>query len=111
MDPEQFEIPTEGDVDMTDDDIAASLGFATSISEGLLPQDEMMPEEEQETENAEEEMMPEEGTEETQEDVGAQILERLDAIEKKLEPTDVEKEIENIQKELDALKNEQGDED
>lgn len=58
----QFEIPTDGDVDLEDDDIASAMGFATTLSEPLIPMDEetMMEGEVEEAPQEETEPMEEE---------------------------------------------------
>lgn len=84
--------------DLTDDDIAAALGFATTLSEPLLPQDEMDTVEDEEMEIADESVETEEAAEE----------EPVEEEEVEEEDTDDEqsKEIEEIRKELEQLQKE-----
>lgn len=63
----QFEIPADGDVpDLSDDDLAASLGFITTLGEKMLPppQEEMAEEEMMEEPIEEDKEMEDEETEE-----------------------------------------------
>lgn len=55
MNPEEFQIPTDGDVDMSDDDLAAALGYVTTLSEQMLPQDTPVEALDEEMEGEEEE--------------------------------------------------------
>lgn len=84
--PQEEIDPTE---DMTDDDIAASLGFITTLSQQMLPQDDMT--------TAEGEEM------ETPEDAPIEPMAEKEPEEEKDE---TELEIEAIRKELEALKEE-----
>jgi hypothetical protein len=73
------EAPIDPTEDMSDDDIAASLGYVTTLSEQMLPQDEEEPAEVQEEENDEEEV------EEEPEDKDAAQDEEIADIRKQLE--------------------------
>lgn len=77
-----------GDEDMTDDDVAASLGFITTLSQGLLPQDDMTTAEDEETEEPEEE--PTEDRDEAQDEEIRKIREELEALKNEPETEDTE---------------------
>ena len=129
QDPDMREIvPSDDGLDLSDDDIAASLGYATSLSEPLIPMDEMSVEEgeevEAETEVPQEEPAPEEPpaeevaeeeVEEEPSETEKAILKKLDELTKKVDEgnkkTDIEAEIGRIEKELDALKEDEGRKD
>ncbi len=78
--------PNQDLAHLSDDDVAAALGFATTLSEPLLPQDEMDTEEDEGVETADESPETEEAAEA---DIRAQ-LEDLLAKENDTETEDTE---------------------
>lgn len=89
---------------LSDDDIAAALGYHTTLSEPLLPQDEMDTAEDEEVETADESP----GTAEAaDEDVGENLQESSEKLEETDDTDDEQtREIEEIRKELEALQEE-----
>lgn len=103
---EPFEVSTEGDIpDLSDDDIAASLGFHTTLSEPLIPQDEMDTAEDEAVETADE-------SPETAEEADEEIAEEnpggsRDTMEEGPSETDIlASRLDTLEMELERLKNE-----
>lgn len=105
--------------DLSEDDIAAALGYATTLSEPLLPQDQM--------DDAQDEGVEGDGESgATEQEVGDEpageaemkndrILSEIEGLRDELKiivaPKGVEQEVADIRKELEALKNEPNRED
>lgn len=87
--------------DLSDDDIAAALGFATTLSEPLLPQDEMTTDEDEELETADESS---ETAVEAEEGPAEEVEEEPEPEEES--DDEQSKEIGEIRKELEALQEE-----
>lgn len=109
------EIQGELSDDLSDDDIAAALGFATTLSEPLLPQDEMDTTEDEGMEGEADDSTPVPGEEASPEAKNDRVLQEIEGLREELKvivaPKSVEQEVSDIRKELEALKNEPNRED
>lgn len=110
---EPFEMPTEGDAtDLSDDDIAAALGFHTTLSEPLLPMDETDTAEDEAVETADESpetaMAADEETEGEQEEEPEKPPKEEGGEKKETEDRDdaQDEEIASILEELETLQKE-----
>lgn len=96
-------IPEDGG--MNPDDAAAALGFATTLAQQMLPQEESV-------DNAEvageEEMLQEE--EEPDTGMEERLMEEIDKLREEIGQDDMQKEIRSIKKELEELTKEEHEE-
>lgn len=103
---EPFEAPMDGDIpDMSDDDIAAALGFTTTLSEPLLPQDEMTTAEDEVVETADESPETEMEADEEMAEESEEVEEEPEKEEEKSEDTEIlESRIKTLEMEVERLK-------